>query len=240
MPVAEKFKALGAGNGFPFCPFKINVLNYTKWCTLSGFNDESGGAPTQTQINDSHALAVKLYFNAYKLKVAFTGSDQSVDSENDMEGDFSTPIKRLKGIKPMSKLIDGGVGYYQESAYTLFDVRLCKMYKGDVSNEDNFIGYGFTEKAIELSLSDYDNSIAISGFGPALDQGPAQSTAYCSIPITNDSSSVAGVLFAYTRGVGYKSVDNNTAIEENYVNDNPNAPDTVLQIQSIELYTYPE
>jgi hypothetical protein len=95
MPVAEKFKALGAGNGFPYCLPKVNVLDFTKWTTLSGFNNESGGTPTQTQIDNSFALALKLFWNLNGITFDVVETHTLVPSNNysvTVEIDGSTAV----------------------------------------------------------------------------------------------------------------------------------------------------
>ena len=240
MPVAEKFKVLGAGNGFPFCLRNVNVLEYTKWTTFSGFNDESGGAPTQTQIDESFALAVKLFWNAYKLNCVSTveGSTiTSVDSENDAVERILTPKERISGNVRISKTInDLGDGEFTDSVEVILDIIPCKMYKGDVSNEANFIGYGFGEKSIELNEGNYFAIVYVSGYFSTEQDGDFLEAGYCSVPITNDSSSFAGVCIGFSAGAPYdESSFDATAMKTYY-----SYTDITLEIKSIELYTYPE
>ena len=66
MPTATKFMALGAGNGFRQCPGRINVDNYDRWTTLSGWskeNEPSGEAAKAESIAQSRANAMSLYWN---------------------------------------------------------------------------------------------------------------------------------------------------------------------------------
>jgi len=240
MPVAEKFKALGAGNGFPFCLPKVNVLEYTKWTTFSGFNDESGGAPTQTQIDNSFALAVKLFWNGYKLNCEATIDGitiRSVDSENDAGGRILTPKERISGNVAISKTIDG-IGELTDEIQVDLDIIPCKMYKGDVSNEANFIGYGFGERAIGLNEGNYFALVYVSGYWRIDDADYNVEAGHCSVPITNDSSSLAGVCGGFS--VGDSGEFNSTSMTATAAFENaPSFPSITLEIQSIELYTYP-
>lgn len=238
MPIAEKFKALGAGNGFPFCLPKVNVLEYTKWTTFSGFNNESVDPPTQTQIDNSFALAVKLFWNGYKLNCEATIGETtitSVDSENDAGGRILTPKERISGNVGISKDIDQ-IGEYTDSISVILDIIPCKMYKGDVSNEANFIGYGFGERSIELNQGNYFAIVYVSGYFSPEQDGEFLESGYCSVPITNDSSSLAGVCGGFS--VGESGEFNSTSMTATAIF----SPDPVinLEIQSIELYTYPE
>lgn len=239
MPVAEKFKALGAGNGFPFCLPKVNVLEYTKWTTFSGFNDGSGGAPTQTQIDNSFALALKLFWNGYKLNCEATVDGTtitSVDSENDAGGRILTPKERVSGNVGISKYIDE-IGEYTDSIQVDLDIIPCKMYKGDVSNEANFIGYGFGERSIELNQGNYFALVHVSGYWRIDDADYDVEAGYCSVPITNDSSSFAGVCGGFSAG---NSGGFNSTSMTATATFSPTDPVISLDIQSIELYTYPQ
>jgi hypothetical protein len=239
MPVAQKFKALGAGNGFPYCLPKVNVLDFTKWTTLSGFNNESGGTPTQTQIDNSFALALKLFWNAYKLNCVASVegvSITSVDSENDAGGRILTPKERIEGNVGISKTIDE-IGEFTDSIQVQLNIIPCKMYKGDVSNEANFIGYGFGERAIHLNQGNYFAVVYVSGyFSPEQDELQDTDTGYCSVPITNDSSSFAGVC----AGFGFDGFDPTSMTALSIYIQNNKTLEVSLDIQSIELYTYPE
>jgi hypothetical protein len=103
MPIAQKFKALGAGNGFPFCPSKVDISNAsdsTMWTTLSGVNADNytsfGDAALAGKISQSLELAMKLYWNKFKIN-GLTGHSS---------GNNSGLISRFSGT---SEVWDGSI-----------------------------------------------------------------------------------------------------------------------------------
>ena len=77
MSLAESFNALGMGNGFPFCPATIDVVEFeaenddagigliTHWTTLGGYNKiafDFGTPVTESQIELSLQNAMKLFW----------------------------------------------------------------------------------------------------------------------------------------------------------------------------------
>lgn len=74
MPTATPFTALGVGNGFPSCLGKVEIGNLSggiMWTTLSGVNADNytsfGGAALAQKVSESLELAMKLYWNKFKL-----------------------------------------------------------------------------------------------------------------------------------------------------------------------------
>ena len=87
MPTATEFTALGAGNGFPFCPTKVDISNAsdgTMWTTLSGVNADNytsfGDAALAAKISESLELAMKLYWSKFKIN-GLTGHSSGDNSE---------------------------------------------------------------------------------------------------------------------------------------------------------------
>jgi hypothetical protein len=84
MPIAQKFKALGAGNGFPFCLNKIDVSDrgdgepFDYWVTLGGFKKTDEGSPSQAQIDLSLRNAMKLFWNINKLEGSVTDEEDTI------------------------------------------------------------------------------------------------------------------------------------------------------------------
>jgi len=76
MPTATSFTARGRGNGFSFCPAKVDVSGYDNWVTLGGV---SSGSATQAQINTSLVNAMKLYWNLYSATASFTATWSTVN-----------------------------------------------------------------------------------------------------------------------------------------------------------------
>jgi len=164
MPEAESFNALGAGNGFNNCLPKQNVLarregqgEFFKWTTLSGFNKDSEGMPTPESINESYVKAMAMFWNIYSLK----GSADSVNVGGD-DAIYSASVTDTETyIKPDGQACND-VNDYEEydsdedefflyTAEALMGWRLkpVKLYKGDTTNEANFIGYGLLDDVDE-------------------------------------------------------------------------------------------
>lgn len=149
---AEKFKALGAGNGFPFCPTKIEVSNYSKWTTFSGYNSDSEGDPTQAQIDESFALAVKLLWNLASCEASASattsycsGADAGSYSSSQSLATFANharyqPRDRVNGTPSYSNHESSAPnrnGLSPANTTMYFYLTVVKMYKGST-----FIGYG--------------------------------------------------------------------------------------------------
>lgn len=158
MPDAIPFQTLGAGNGFPSCVQKINVLDnvgdgsgseYDYWTTFGGYNKDSADDVTQEQIHDSLTAAMKLYWNLNKVTLAtgYVGLDtldEVIVSGWDATGFDPEPDP----IEPKDRACGGVLTRGGDTAPNLGDVDLrldtgfSRMYKGDTTNENNFIGYG--------------------------------------------------------------------------------------------------
>ena len=96
MPTATSFTALGRGNGFPFCAYKVDVTNpglapfggTIHWITLGGV---SSGSASQAQIDLSLRNAMKLFWNLYSVQVGtFTASSEITDRTGFPSGQYST------------------------------------------------------------------------------------------------------------------------------------------------------
>lgn len=66
MPTANKFMALGREFGLPFCQV-VDVSDWIRFTTLSGYTESSSGSATQQSIDDSLILAHKLLYNLYSV-----------------------------------------------------------------------------------------------------------------------------------------------------------------------------
>jgi len=88
MPVAEKFKAFGGGNGFPVAVPEFNCTigstdnpdgkTVHDYITLGGYKGSSGGSPTKKQIEDSLKNAMKIFWNLHGINAS---SSYSIDAE---------------------------------------------------------------------------------------------------------------------------------------------------------------
>jgi len=178
MPVAEKFKILGAGNGFPFCLDKVNVSA----C--------SHKAPME--LKD----AVKIYWNLAYVN----GSSTVPPSDPPVNGQILT-VTASSGVMPWSDwnpdqpmdyreilpkerieteweyittpYYDGGVlqapleyymhvqqpdfGAYESVEVNTFIQKPERLYDGSTGDESNFIGYGFRYIATARSNFESDD-----------------------------------------------------------------------------------
>ena len=167
MPTAESFTALGAGNGFPFCPWKVDVSSEGKWTTLSGWskiNTPVDDAAKAQSIANSLTQAMKLFWNLN----GFTGTVREEDLSPPspaveetftlyMESDdyeYTNWYKTAGGTdSDVNKEPSERVCYDAFQAGKLdplgggFDViglsvSIIRLYDGVTTNEDNFVGYG--------------------------------------------------------------------------------------------------
>jgi len=183
MPEATPFQTLGVGNGFPFCPEKVNVLDnvgdgsgseYDYWTTLGGFNKNSGGNPTDAQIHDSRVAAMRLYWNAYALKSVVSGSGApassigSIDAANDKIYGKEFPRERVcseYGLGMLDALLyDDNEAFYEVLSYSIMtNTCLVRMYDGVTTDEDNFVGFGVTSEALD-DVVNYGNGTGMSAY----------------------------------------------------------------------------
>jgi hypothetical protein len=172
MPETIKFMSDGMGNGFPFCLSKFDVTSYFDelseeyraydyWTTLSGYNKDAEGAPTDKQIHDSHKLAMKLFwmvskFNApteaskdteFEYETTYDLSISSSDTSNlpDWQKPHDEPRTRVCMSSP--SLLLPSVNDRDGSGGVLIwsNLELTRMYKGATTDEANFIGYGVNQ-----------------------------------------------------------------------------------------------
>tara|TARA_R110000787_G_scaffold72699_2_gene162112 strand:+ start:266 stop:1159 length:894 start_codon:yes stop_codon:yes gene_type:complete len=179
MPTATSFTALGRGNGFPFCPAKVNVSTYTNWITLGGV---SSGSASEAQINESLKNAMKLWWNLYSLTGSFScaltnsqeGGISISETDHELilkrtgESDALTPIQRacrgteipafasnlFSSFKDEEETDDGSGGRSQkvEGNLTIGSASfIVRMYNGSTDDEDNFVGYGARVVAVVVS-----------------------------------------------------------------------------------------
>ena len=145
MPTADKFVALGVGNGFPSCLYKTDVSNFDHWTTLSGFNKDSGGSPTDQQITESYILAMKLFWNVFEATAPSTastaGNSAGVTSVDTSSSTFDKPEDRVCADSSIV-ISDFNQGGNTNSLVKLIVTLPRRMYNGATTQEANFIGYG--------------------------------------------------------------------------------------------------
>jgi len=161
MPTATSFTALGRGNGFSFCPSKINVSNYARWITLGG--TQKGNSATNSEIQTSFVNAVKIFWN----------TNQPDGSPNTSKGGgLGDIIIRTDGstgdpLEPINRACRLGGAVYSDSGTSGDDtftssfsmgasisLGIFRMYDGPTDNEDNFVGYGWSGIHFDASVDD--------------------------------------------------------------------------------------
>lgn len=170
MPTADSFTALGAGNGFPFCPPKVDVSSDDLWSTIDGYNKSSAGSRTAAGIIESKRLAMLYIWNTYQINGSVTVSSDTlsnVNSEDDTQsGDPLTPKSRvcLNGNDGFGEQVEAedADGYPIASLALDVPLSITAMYDGSTSNESNFIGYGIADANWD-GIAAYSDDLA--GFG---------------------------------------------------------------------------
>jgi len=176
MPTATPFTALGAGNGFPFCPTgyedlfgdfvypsRVNVDDYSVWTTLGGYNSSSAGNVTEAQIELSRVRAMQLYWNLHEVACELTAVN-----EGNTNQPYSESITNVSTTdEPRGRVCGFGTGMYESSE----DLNRCFLwatptplwlFSGDIESWDNFIGFSVGQQnASELQL-EFIDSYALS------------------------------------------------------------------------------
>lgn len=151
MPVATPFSTYGVYNGLPDCLPSVDVSGFDFWTTASGYNKDSVGEPTQSQIDQSIQLAGKLFWNLYRITCA-TGQvsiPSSILDEVIVSGWDAPELEpEPDPIEPEKRVCSGSLTRGGDLFPILADVDLtlergfARMYDGDTADEGNFIGYG--------------------------------------------------------------------------------------------------
>ena len=189
MPTAESFTALGVGNGFSFCPTKVDVSSYALWTTISGFNQSTGGTPTAAQIEESRRLAMLWFWNSYEVKFTI---QFSVD-----------PI--IIDVAPKDRICNPSSAYYAEGGLGFFTASadlIHAMYNGSTSDEANFVGFGLGGAADINSAAtwiwdddSYDQYIELHCAHNSYSSN-FEATAYTTLPVNGTSDSLHCVCYA--------------------------------------------
>ena len=184
MPTADSFTALGVGNGFPFCPSRVDVTDtegggdyaWEMWSTIDGYNKDSTEDRTVAGIIESKRLAMLYIWNTYQLTGEVVVSSDSVSNVNSedhaLHGDPDADPIPLPPKSRVCLLGNGGFGDYIEiedaygnAVYNLsirVPLKVTAMYDGITSEEENFIGYGIAEPG---KTGIYAFSDDLAGFG---------------------------------------------------------------------------
>lgn len=135
MPTATPFTALGKGNGFPSCLPKVDVSEYDNveemtlgeamkifWNLASiSYSASSSGADLNVSISGT-STATEVPSERVCNSVSFPSDSQSDESEGDPPAGFDVIF-----------------------AFVSFNASVAgvkRLYDGDITNEENFIGYG--------------------------------------------------------------------------------------------------
>lgn len=145
MAFAEKFTALGAGNGFPFCVDKGDVSGEEMWITLGG--TQKGSAPTQEEIDLSYRNAMQIFWNSRSISSSSTKPNGSGivaemgEPKNRVCDDWFSWKNRGYGTGSTTAVAENG---YERLEYhgVYIDNGIFRMYNGSTDNESNFVGYG--------------------------------------------------------------------------------------------------
>lgn len=173
-PVATKFESEGVDNGFPFCPDKVDVSVYDYWTTLSGVNKDSP-TTSDTLIADSLRAAMSLFWNyngcsglnegIYPTSAPFSFSP-IIDMDN---GDYdSVSFRKIAGgFDSANKTPLERVCYASFSAISVNEdlftgIYIIRMYNGITTEENNFVGYGVGDRAIQAL--GFDSEFYLAGW----------------------------------------------------------------------------
>ena len=153
MSTAESFHFIGMGNGFDFCPQKIDVTQdgfgdvaLTDWCTLGGINKGNvAGMDDQEKVRRielSRRGLMRLYYNLEKVNA-------SINSIPEDPNDDPLSVSGVENEdKPSTRTCDyfwfKGNNSGDASFSLLIEAKIrsvSALYNGDKYNEENFVGY---------------------------------------------------------------------------------------------------
>lgn len=154
MPTADKFTFIADDYGAAGLN-RTDVSGKDAWTTLSGFNKNSVGSPTESQINESLRLSWKLFLLNYSCTLTASATDPNftdavisginVDDDLIVDGN-QTP---LSSADPQKRLVYQASGS-EKVVNEIFNLAIAdfkgarprRLYNGDITNEANFVGYG--------------------------------------------------------------------------------------------------
>tara|TARA_R110002167_G_C12594258_1_gene644525 strand:+ start:438 stop:1226 length:789 start_codon:yes stop_codon:yes gene_type:complete len=151
MPTADKFSTNGVYNGLSGCVPKVDVSGFDYWTTASGYNKDSVGAVTQEQIEQSLHKIGLLYWNMHRVTCATGNVSIPISMLTDVivsGWDAPNEVTEPDPIQPSERVCSGSLTRGGDTLPNLADVDLrlasgfARFYKGEVTDEANFIGYG--------------------------------------------------------------------------------------------------
>jgi hypothetical protein len=182
----------GVGNGFPFCPPKVDVSGFDHWTTLSGWSKvdtPASDSAKATSIASSRAFAAKLFWNidGYATGECTVTTAQGptasipfpVGSADATSGSLDEPKDRAcyTGDEDGYIVHDEVLGTDDFGDPLLYDLdvhcgapKIVRMYDGMTTNEDNFVGYGIDslgDRIFYMEVQSFPNpwSIDLISFG---------------------------------------------------------------------------
>lgn len=257
MPEATPFNFAGNpsggfGSGFPYCPDKVDVSDfgfgqpYDYWTTLSGVNKDS---PTTSEalIEESREHAMALLWNID----GYTGDDSECTSTFDFGGgentaEVSFPVGSadatsgsLDEPKDRVCIVEPASEKYQVLDESTDDViakvvcgapEIVRMYNGDETDEDNFVGYGVKpDETLFMQAGELgDWSVEIRSYIQA-DDPSTEDIAYTEI---NDMHFVCLVLGYTGTGIVMDAANRSVYADEGNII-------TSIKIDELDFYTYP-
>ncbi len=227
MPTATQFTALGKGNGFAECLSKVDVSTYdiVEPLTLS--------------------QAMSIYWNLKSASVKATLDDDDYNFEANITGDDlpHTPVQRICNTSSSSVEADDNNDPYEYSAvYASVGNSIVRMYNGSTSNEDKFLGYGWSNGIYTYS------SWLNMGPGPVLNSiinirsyhDDLDSNGYTTDTIT--TGGITLVVQVYKTGVGSSSVvinNSNVIVSQYYEITDFNTGETECRVTfPLTFHTY--
>jgi len=248
MPEAAPFSTDGVYNGFPGCFEKVDVSSFDFWTTASGHKKDAVGSPSQASIDKSLQLVGKLFWNLYRLELdCLIISGINPVTELIIDGDFD---QAGAPIQPVERICSGSVTTLGEQfvneVSVVADLRqgigigFSRMYDGDTTDEDNFIGYGLgkaafaTDKSIDIYVYEgiYDASLSLGGYTlDETDGGRSWNYTYIEMDgihmVFVGAGGGGGVSTAFTQDPPATVVTSGTTVIAQ------------AEITSLEFYTYP-
>jgi hypothetical protein len=215
MPTAQPFNALGKGNGFPFCVTnKINVsfASYD-WITLGG--TRKGNTPTDAEIHTSFVNAVKIFWNTNELLCSVESSKTSTSLPPIIYRKDSIFNSTTDPEEPKDRACERDNGAYANGYSAgqnnglisgVINLGIARMYNGDTSDENNFVGYGLQSGFVVQAISETESD------------GTGNPTGRCRVTI-NVSSRVIASDTAYITLSGFPLACGVTCIAEQFESD---------------------
>lgn len=262
MPTATPFTALGRGNGFTFCPNKVDVSGYDYWVTLGGYKKTDTSDPTQAQVNLSLKNAMQLFWNldGWTGRLYFNDSSSSyeITSLSMKNGDWTVGndeyyANKLDGTQvdepdfdPKDRVCYKSFQATKYASYPYSGISLrgtfVRMYNGATSDEDNFVGYGFSELIIASLYFNY-YSVEFSSYQNGTPASPTQTNediSYVEIPTNITSLTIPAVGYIqYTyQGTGNIPDDFDTYSWGSLQFEQSSPYDFAFEIDSLDFYTY--